>query len=219
MKTTRRTFIQALSVTAASAAFARPPAAATQLPIAFSTLGCPAWDFSKILDFAAQNGFAAIELRGLQGNLDLPSHAVFDPDHIKDTLQQISSHNLRIACVSSSTEVGDPDNDKRTKGMADGRRFIDLASTLHAPYVRVFGKSSDADNPVVPDAELKKRVSAGLRGIRRVCPNKKRHGAARVARRFHLGRGAAGSSWPCGLRSRGLALGCVPHFRHLQRTA
>ncbi len=162
MKTTRRCFIQALSVTAASAAFARCPVPATQLPIAFSTLGCPAWDFSKILDFAAQNGFAAIELRGLQGNLDLPSHAVFAPDHIQDTLQQISSHNLRIACVSSSTEVGEPDNDKRTKGMADARRFIDLASTLHAPYVRVFGKSSDAGKPVVPDAELKKRVSAGL---------------------------------------------------------
>jgi sugar phosphate isomerase/epimerase len=162
MKTTRRSFIQALSVTAASAAFARPPASPAQLPIAFSTLGCPAWDFSRILGFAAQNGFAAIELRGLQGNLDLPSHSVFAPDHIKDSLQQISSHNLRIACVSSSTEVGEPDNDKRTKGMADARRFIDLASTLRAPYIRVFGKSSDSEKPVVPDAELKKRVSSGL---------------------------------------------------------
>ncbi|HST10503.1 MAG TPA: TIM barrel protein, partial [Terriglobales bacterium] len=162
MKTTRRTFIQVISAGATSAAFARTPVPAAPLPIAFSTLGCPAWDFSKILDFAAQNGFAAIELRGLQGNLDLPSRAVFAPDHIKDTMQQIASHNLRIACVSSSTEVGEPDNDKRTKGMADARRFIDLASTLHAPYVRVFGKSSDAEKPVAPDAELKKRVSAGL---------------------------------------------------------
>ena len=68
MKATRRSFIQTVSFAAASAALAQqtPP---KPLPIAFSTLGCPAWDFPKILDFAAQNGFAAVELRGLMGNM------------------------------------------------------------------------------------------------------------------------------------------------------
>lgn len=161
MKTTRRSFIQTVSFAAASSAFAQstPP---TPLPIAFSTLGCPAWDFPKILDFAVQNGFAAVELRGLQGSMDLPSNPVFAPDRIQDTVKLIKASNVRIACVSSSTEVGEPDADKRTKGIADARRFIDLASSLNAPYVRVFGKSSDSAKPVVPDAELKKRVSSGL---------------------------------------------------------
>jgi sugar phosphate isomerase/epimerase len=161
MKTTRRAFIQTVSFAAASAALAQqaPP---KPLPIAFSTLGCPAWDFPKILDFASQTGFAAVELRGLMGNMDLPSNPVFAPDRIKETVGLIKSHNLRIACVSSSTEVGEPDAEKRTKGIADARRFVDLASTLNAPYVRVFGKSSDSAKPVNPDAELKKRVSAGL---------------------------------------------------------
>jgi sugar phosphate isomerase/epimerase len=161
MKATRRTFIQTVSFAAASAALGQqaPP---RPLPIAFSTLGCPAWDFPKILDFALQNGFAAVELRGLMGNMDLPSNPVFAPDRIKETVRLIKSHDLRIACVSSSTEVGEPDAEKRTKGIADARRFIDLASTLNAPYIRVFGKSSDSAKPVNPDAELKKRVSAGL---------------------------------------------------------
>ena len=141
--------------------WAQPPTAA-RLPIAYSTLACPAWDFTKVLDFATQNGFAAVELRGLQGSMDLPSHPVFAPDRIKDTLQQIKSHDLKIACVSSSTEVGEPGADKRTKGIVDARRFIDLASQLNAPYIRVFGKSSDSAKPVTPDAELKKRVSDGL---------------------------------------------------------
>src|SRR3954468_23998696 len=48
-----------------------------KLPIAFSTLGCPAWDWAKVLEFAHQHGFSAIELRGLEGNLDLPSRPVF----------------------------------------------------------------------------------------------------------------------------------------------
>ena len=33
-----------------------------RLPIAFSTLGCPSWEWKKTLDFASQHGFAAVEL-------------------------------------------------------------------------------------------------------------------------------------------------------------
>src|SRR5580704_1075518 len=129
MRTTRRTFVQTMSMAAFSTAFVfRTPQA--PLPIAFSTIGCPAWDFAKILDFAAANGFAAIELRGLQGNLDLPSHPAFTPDHLEQTKRAISAHKLRIACVSSSSEMGESDPEKRAKGFADGRRFIDLAQTL-----------------------------------------------------------------------------------------
>src|SRR6201981_3422831 len=161
MKTTRRSFLGALTAGAVCSAFAWEPPA-QQLPIAFSTLGCPAWDFAKILDFAATNGFAAVELRGLQGNLDLPTHSAFSAENIESSKRAIAAHNLRIACVSSSTDVGESDPDKRTKGFADARRFIDLASQLNAPYIRVFGKSSDSAKPVTPDAELKKKVSDGL---------------------------------------------------------
>ena len=129
MKTTRRSFLGALTAGAVCSSFAWEPPA-QQLPIAFSTLGCPAWDFAKILDFAAANGFAAIELRGLQGNLDLPSHPAFTPDHLEQTKRAISAHKLRIACVSSSSEMGESDPEKRAKGFADGRRFIELAQTL-----------------------------------------------------------------------------------------
>ena len=161
MKTTRRSFLGALTTGAVCSAFAWE-SPTRQLPIAFSTLGCPTWDLSKILDFAAANGFAAVELRGLQGNLDLPSHPAFAPEHIEKTKQAIAAHNLRIACVSSSTNTGESDRDKRTKGFADARRFIDLAQTLQAPCVRVFGKSSDSENPITPDGDLQKLVEAGL---------------------------------------------------------
>src|ERR1700694_2173138 len=49
----------------------------SRIPLAFSTLGCPAWEWKKILDFATQHGFTAIELRGLDGKLDLPMHPIF----------------------------------------------------------------------------------------------------------------------------------------------
>ena len=161
MKTTRRSFLGALTTGAVCSAFTWG-SSVRQLPIAFSTIGCPAWDLGKILGFAAANGFAAIELRGLQGNLDLPSHPAFAAEHIEQTKQAIAAHKLRIACVSSSTDTGESDREKRAKGFADARRFIDLAQTLQAPYVRVFGKSSDSDNPATPDADLKKLVETGL---------------------------------------------------------
>ena len=164
MKTTRRSFLGTLAAGAVCSAFAWE-SPARQLPIAFSTLGCPAWDLTKILDFAAANGFAAIELRGLQGNLDLPSHPAFAPNHLDATKQAIAAHKLHIACVSSSTDAGESDPENRRKGLADARRFIDLAQTLQAPCVRVFAKSSDSDHPKAPSADLKNLVVAGLQEL------------------------------------------------------
>src|SRR5215471_275131 len=109
---------------------------AVRLPLAFSTLGCPKWEWKKILEFAAQHGFAAIELRGLEGNLDLPSHPIFAADRIEQTKKEILDSKLRIACVSSSSNLYMEDPAVRTKQLNDAHRFIDLASTIGSPYVR-----------------------------------------------------------------------------------
>jgi sugar phosphate isomerase/epimerase len=164
----RRQFLKTLSAVALSQAVLSPLLGKTEksrIPIAFSTLGCPAWDWPRILEFAHQHGFSAIELRGLQGNLDLPSHAVFAADRIEQTKKEIRDHKLRIACVSSSANLYIEDPDKRAKELADARRFIDLASTLGAPYVRVFGGKAQSDNAPVPDDPTKARVAAGLREL------------------------------------------------------
>jgi sugar phosphate isomerase/epimerase len=136
-----------------------------RLPLAFSTLGCPKWEWKKILDFAAQHGFAGIELRGLEGNLDLPTHPVFAADRIEQTKREMHASNLKIACVSSSVNLYVEDPVKRTKELGDARRFIDLASALGSPCVRVFGGKDESDKSPAPDAETKARVAAGLREL------------------------------------------------------
>ena len=76
MNTNRRDFVkQTFGAVMAATVFQHHKA--PRLPISFSTLGCPVWNLGKILDVAEQYGFAAIELRGLEGNLDLPSHPAF----------------------------------------------------------------------------------------------------------------------------------------------
>ncbi len=164
MRTTRRTFVKNLSfaVATTSLAVGRTP---ERLPIAFSTLACPAWDWMKILDYATTNGFAAVELRGLQGNLDLPSHAVFAAQQIVQTKREILTHGLRIACVSSSAHMDEAAAPKRAEQLSDARRFIDLAAALDAPYVRVFGTNPDNEKPVTPDDALKALVASNLKEL------------------------------------------------------
>jgi sugar phosphate isomerase/epimerase len=118
--------------------------AAERLPIGFSTLGCPAWDWLKILDFAQQNGFAAAELRGLQGTMDLPARPEFADTRIEQSKKEIAAHGLKISCVSSSTNLHET-GEKLEQQLADARRFIDLAARLNAPYVRVFGNKLIGD--------------------------------------------------------------------------
>ena len=166
--TNRREFMQNVS-TLAVASLLPPNLFAkdkpSRIPIAFSTLGCPAWDWPKILDFAHQHGFSAIELRGLQGNLDLPSNPIFAADRIEQTKKEIRAANLKIANLGSSATLYYEDPAKREKELADARRFIDLAEKLESPYVRVFGGKAESNKAPVPDEATKKRVVAGLREL------------------------------------------------------
>jgi len=157
----RRQFLKGLSFTALAPMMTRA-GKVPQLPLAFSTLGCPGWKWKKILEFASQHGFAAIELRGLEGNLDLPAHPIFAAERIEQTKREIRASKLRIACVSSSANLHVADSEKRAKELGDARRFIGLAATLGAPYVRVFGGKAESDKSQMPSEEVKTRVATGL---------------------------------------------------------
>ena len=103
MKTTRREFLAAAALAAIAPPFLR--AAGARLPLAFSTLGCPNWPWPQILDFAAANGFSALELRGITGDLDLPNRPEFAPDKIAAAKKDLAAHGLRISDLGSSSEM------------------------------------------------------------------------------------------------------------------
>jgi sugar phosphate isomerase/epimerase len=164
MKPTRREFLIGLSFAAAAGALARN-LAPSKTPLAFSTLGCPKWDLPRILTFARSYGFAAVELRGLLGNMDLPSQAAFFVSQVGETKLQFAKANIKIACLSSSARMGEEDTVKRSKEISDGKRFIDLAAALGAPYVRVFGGGAPLAKGIGPGTELKTRVVEGLQEL------------------------------------------------------
>lgn len=156
---TRRRFLETAGFVLA-ALRAGVSAAAPHRVVGFSTLGCPAWEWEKILTFAQAHGFSAIELRGLQGNMDLPSRPEFQPDRIGQSKRDVAAHKLKIACVSSSAQLHDADPGKHKQQTADAKRFIDLASQLGSPNMRVFGNKIEG-----PKDQVIGRVVAGLQEL------------------------------------------------------
>src|SRR5207245_7312554 len=132
------------------------------LPLGFSTLGCPTWPWPKILDFAAERQFAAVELRGILTNMDLTKVPELAPDHIADAKRQLAAHGLSVSCLGASANMHDMDPVKHAAQLDEARRFIDLAQALGAPFVRVFGNEYVAG---VPRAEMLAHIAGALREL------------------------------------------------------
>lgn len=124
-------------------------------PIAFSTLGCPAWSLERILAAATEYGYDAIELRGLQDQMDLPLAEPFLPANRAATRRRITEAGVAVCCVSSSGVVAKANLDHV-------RAHAELARDLDCPAVRVFGGSLPDD---LPRAEAVARAAETLRAF------------------------------------------------------
>src|ERR1051325_4827230 len=103
---------------------------AGKLPIAVSTLGCPKWDWNTIVRNTSSWGFAALELRGIQDQMDLPKCAEFEGTRLKGALRDLSAAGLNISDLGASAQMHEPDPAKRAKHMDEAIRFIDLAHQI-----------------------------------------------------------------------------------------
>ena len=135
-----------------------------RLPLGFSTLGCPAWTWTQILDFAALHDYAAVELRGLQATMDLSKAPEFSREggQLDLATQQVRARGLRLSCLGASAQMHDMDPIKRAAQLDEARRFIDLAEALRAPYVRVFGNNYASG---VPRDTMLAHIARGLREL------------------------------------------------------
>ncbi|MGA0560334.1 sugar phosphate isomerase/epimerase family protein [Larkinella sp. VNQ87] len=136
--TSRRTFLQTtLSLASASVLGFSVPKANPRL--AFSTLGCPKWPLPQIIKTARTEGYEAIEIRGIEGELFLPKcPALSTPTRIAETRAQFEDNKLKVCNLGASTALHFMDSTKRRKNLDEARQFIDLAQQLACPYVRVF---------------------------------------------------------------------------------
>jgi sugar phosphate isomerase/epimerase len=141
-RVTRRAFLgaaMALPVVAHGGIVRTRQAKVAQLPIAFSTLGCPGWEWKKILDQAAKHRYSALELRGLLADVDITRAAQFTGAKLQESLADLAALDLKISDLGASSRLGESDPERRQQQLSEARRYIDLAHQMGAPYVRVFG--------------------------------------------------------------------------------
>ena len=108
------------------------------MKLAFTTLGCPDWDFATIVARAAEYGFDGVDFRGVGGEMDIWKLAEFSSD-IAETAARVRDAGLEVPCISSSGRLlQDTDEDRRTSidNVADSAR---VGQALGATRVRVFG--------------------------------------------------------------------------------
>jgi len=137
--TTRRDFLQTTTAIITASLGATAFVFKKKEPrLAFSTLGCPDWSLTQIVDFAAQHGFIGIEVRGLLRELNLPQCKEFSSENRATSLRLLQDKGLAFINLGSSSTLHFAEGNERKKNLDEGKRYIDLAQELKCPYVRVF---------------------------------------------------------------------------------
>src|SRR5947199_9538540 len=85
-----------------------------------------------------------------------------DGGRIEESKRELRERGLRISDLGASGELHEQDPAKRAAQLDEARRFIDLAETLHAPYVRMFGNTYVN---VVPRDMMLAHIARGLREL------------------------------------------------------
>ena len=105
--------------------------------LAFSTLGCPTWDLRQIVDFAAKHQYAGIELRGLNGEIDLRKSPYLTTG-LSETKRMLSDRGLKVVNLGSSAQMHHAEATEKQKHLDEAKAYVDLAHKLDCPFVRVF---------------------------------------------------------------------------------
>ena len=127
--------------------------------LGFSTLGCPKWPWTRILEQASALGYAGIELRGLEGEMDLTKCPEFSARRLAETRRSLADRGLVISDLGASAKMHEREPSKRAAQLDEAQRFIDLAHNLGAPWIRVF---PDTYLPDEPREATQQRIGATL---------------------------------------------------------
>lgn len=106
-------------------------------PLAFTTLACPDWSWERAVQRAVEYGYQGLELRGVEGEMDLTKAVPFTASRLLATKRELKERGLAIPCLDTSCRFDQAvefDN-----SIDEGKRHIDLAGELEAPSIRVFG--------------------------------------------------------------------------------
>lgn len=107
------------------------------MKLAFTTLGCPAWNLEEIIAKAVKYGYSGVDFRGCLGEMEIWKLREFGVDSAT-TRKKVEDAGLTISCLSSSAKMFSP-AETRAKSMDEVCRYAEMAHALGAPYIRIFG--------------------------------------------------------------------------------
>jgi sugar phosphate isomerase/epimerase len=104
-------------------------------PIAFSTLACPDWRPSQVVEAASEAGYDAIEWRaGEEGHV----RTTMPPPERKALVRQMADAGIASLAVTAYSTFTSPDAATRAANASDLLAHARLAADLGAPWVRTF---------------------------------------------------------------------------------
>ena len=112
----------------------------------FSTLACPDWHLSQVIDAAANYGYDGIELRVISREFDLWKLPEFKAPSLPATRAAIESRGLVVVTADSSACFHSPDASERERNFVSALHMADVAAGLGARAIRVFGDSIQPGN-------------------------------------------------------------------------
>lgn len=160
----RRSFVKNSGGILALAALGFPGPVYKKSPLlSFSTLGCPDWTMDQIIAFARSNNYKGIEIRGILRQVDLSQSINFNSDAaIKDTRKKIRDNGLKIVGLGSSAAMHHTPGADRDKAFDEAKRYINIASKVDCPYVRVFPDKLPKDRD---KTETLNTIAEGIRQL------------------------------------------------------
>lgn len=130
------------------------------MKLSFSTLGCPEWSYERVLEEAKKDGYAGVEVRGIEGEMKADRIPCFAVGRQQAARHMAEAAGVKLIGFGSSASFHDPD--KFEGALADGRAAIDVAHALGMGFVRVFG---DRIGPDDDENAIIARVAEGARAL------------------------------------------------------
>lgn len=137
------------------------------MKLAFSTLGCPDFSWNDIYSMAKDLGFDGIEIRGLGNEIFAVQAQPFTEAQLPQTVKKLSELHIEIPCLSSGCCLKKAED--ADKNFEEIMQYIELATKLGTPYIRIL-----ADQEPQPNGEVDDEVV--LAALQRLAPEAEKKG-------------------------------------------
>ena len=140
------------------------------MKLSFSTLGCPQYNIDAIVAMAADNGYDGVELRAVEGTVDLWKLDDLSGGGLARTRGKLRDAGIAVACVGSSASFCVADSARRQAALESAERCIEIAVGLDCPYIRTFG------GPIPPLQSYTESIKWSREGYELLCETARKAG-------------------------------------------